>query len=214
MKFYRNEVWDMIENYFVVFNITYIPRDHNQTADSLALTATHFRIPKTIQLKYPIEVRYRPSVPDNVKHWKFFEDDIEIKRFLELTGDFSNSLIDQEEDDEVEDFEDIAKNEIASHQIIVLKSNFIPKGLVQLERIFSNLKPVVQSLEENVVDCNIGTPEHPRMVKILKALTTEQRKGYIKLLKEYVDVFSWSYEYLKTYDTGIIQHKVPSKTEC
>ena len=61
------------------------------------------------------------------------------------------------------------------------------------------------------MDCNIGTPEHPRMVKISKALTAKQRKRYIKLLKEYVDVFSWSYEDLKTYDTGIIQHKVPLK---
>ena len=61
------------------------------------------------------------------------------------------------------------------------------------------------------MDCNIGTLEHPRMVKISKALTTEQRNKYIKLLKEYVDVFAWSYEYLKTYDTGIIQHKVPLK---
>ena len=31
------------------------------------------------------------------------------------------------------------------------------------------------------------------------------------MLKEYVGVFSWSYEDLKTYDTGIIQHKVPLK---
>ena len=122
----------MINNYFVAFNITYIPRDHNQTVDSLALAATHFRIPKTTQLKYPIEVRYRPSMPDNVKQWKFFEDDIEIKRCLELTGEFSNSLIDQEKDDEVEDFEDIAENEIVGHKIIELKSNLIPKGLVPL----------------------------------------------------------------------------------
>ena len=34
---------------------------------------------------------------------------------------------------------------------------------------------------------------------------------YIKLLKEYVDVFAWSYEDLKTYDTSIMQHKVPLK---
>ena len=61
------------------------------------------------------------------------------------------------------------------------------------------------------MDCNIGTLEHPRMVKISKALTVEQRKRYINLLKEYVDVFAWSYEDLKTYDTGIIQHKVPLK---
>ena len=99
----------MIENYFVAFNITYIPRDHNQTTDSLALAATHFRIPKTTQLRYPIEVRYRPSVPDNVKQWRVFEYDIEIKIFLELTHEFSNSLIDQEEDDEDEDVEEIAE---------------------------------------------------------------------------------------------------------
>ena len=132
-----------------------------------------------------------------------------------MTREFSNSLIDQEEDDEVEDFEDIAENEIAGHKIIELKGNFIPKGLVPLERIFSKddtlLKPVVQSSEENVVDYNIGTPEHPRMVKISKALTAEQRNMYIKLLKEYVDVFAWSYEDLRTYDTGIIQHNAPLK---
>ena len=144
-----------------------------------------------------------------------FEDDIEIKRFLELTHEFSNSLIDQEEDEGDGEVEEIAENEIAGHKIIELKSNFIPKGLVPLERIFSKddtlLKPVVQSSEENVVDCNIGSAEQPRMVKISKALIAEQRNRYIKLLKEHVDVFASSYEELRTYDTGIIQHKVPLK---
>ena len=111
--------------------------------------------------------------------------------------------------------EEIAENEITRHKIIEFKSNFIPKGLVPLERIFSKydtlLKPVVQSSEENVVDCNIGSAEQPRMVKISKALTAEQRNRYIKLLKEHVDVFAWSYEELRTYDTGIIHHKVPLK---
>ena len=106
-----------------------------------------------------------------------FEDEIEIKRFLEITHEFSNSIIDQEEDEEDGQVEEIAENEIAGHKIIELKINFIPKGLVPLERIFSKddtfSKPVVQSLEENVVDCNIGCAEHPRMVKILKALTAE-----------------------------------------
>ena len=84
-----------------------------------------------------------------------------------------------------------------------------------LERIFlkddTPLKSTMQYSEENVMDCNIGTKEHPRMVNISKALTTKQRNKYTKLLKEYVDVFSWSYEDLKTYDTSIIQHKVPLK---
>ena len=68
LKVYRNEVWDMIDNFFISFNITFIPRDHNQIADSLALATTYFRITKQTQLKYPIEVRYKPSILDNIKH--------------------------------------------------------------------------------------------------------------------------------------------------
>ena len=75
LKVYRNEVWDLIDNYFVSFNITYIPRDHNQTVDSLDLEVAYFKVPKLTHLKYPIEVSSRPSVPDNIKHWKFFNDD-------------------------------------------------------------------------------------------------------------------------------------------
>ena len=96
-----------------------------------------------------------------------------------------------------------------------MKGNFIPKGLVPLERIYSKddtpLKPAMQSLEENVMDYNIGTKEQPGIVKISKALSVEKRERHIKLLKEYVDNFSWSYEDLKIYDTSIIQHKVPLK---
>ena len=88
-------------------------------------------------MKYPVEVKYRPSIPDNIKQWRVFEDDLEIKRFLELTGEFFNSLIDQDQDDEVENAEEYSENEIVGHKIIELKGNFIPKVLVPLERIFS-----------------------------------------------------------------------------
>jgi hypothetical protein len=33
------------------------------------------------------------------------------------------------------------------------------------------------------------------------------------LLKEFSDVFTWTYEYLRTYDTSIIEHKIPLKEE-
>ena len=29
------------------------------------------------------------------------------------------------------------------------------------------------------------------------------------MFKEYIDVFAWKYEDLRTYDTSIIQHKIP-----
>jgi hypothetical protein len=32
-------------------------------------------------------------------------------------------------------------------------------------------------------------------------------------LKEFFDVFDWKYEYLRTYDTNIIEHKIPLKED-
>ena len=72
LKVYRNEVWDLIDNFFTTSNIYFIPRDHNQTANSLDLVATFFTVPQNTQLRYPIEVRHRPSIPDNIKHWRVF----------------------------------------------------------------------------------------------------------------------------------------------
>ena len=139
----------MMDNLFIELNISFIPRDHNKTIDSLSLVATHFKIPKQTQLKYPIEVKYRPSIPNNMRQWRVFEDDLEINNFLELTGEFSNSLIDQDQDDELEDVVEYSKNTIDGDKIIELKENFIPKGLVSLESIFSKydtlLKPSMQS---------------------------------------------------------------------
>ena len=49
LKVYRNEVWDLIDNFFTAFNIYFIPRDHNQTTDSLALATKFFKVPKNNQ---------------------------------------------------------------------------------------------------------------------------------------------------------------------
>jgi len=47
-----------------------------------------------------------------------------------------------------------------------------------------------------------------------RSLTEGQRIEYIKLLKEFADVFAWTYKDLKTYDTSVIEHKIPLKEEA
>ena len=127
----------------------------------MSLATTFFKVPQNTQLEYPIEVRNRTSIPDNIKHWRVFQDDLEINKFLELIGEFSNSRTDEEQDDDVDEFPYFPKQSIADHKIIELKGNFIPKGLVPLERLFLKdntlAKPTVQSSEENVSSYNIGT---------------------------------------------------------
>jgi hypothetical protein len=96
LRAYRNEVWDLIDSFFLDFNISFILREENTVADSLVVSTRNFRVPLPPKLRYDIEVKYKPSIPDNVKHWKVFEDDLEIKRFLETVEEFSALHIDQD----------------------------------------------------------------------------------------------------------------------
>ena len=101
----------------------------------------------------------------------------------------------------------------AGQKIMELKSNHIPKGLLPLERLFDSndvyKKASKKSGNEDRVDCNIGTNLNSKVVKISKKLAEEERLNYVQLLKEYVDVFAWSNEDVKTYNKSIIQHKIP-----
>jgi hypothetical protein len=69
LRHYINEVWDLIENIFLSFNITFVQRSLNQQVDSLALTASNFNTPMFSNLRYEIEVRHGPSIPYSIKYW-------------------------------------------------------------------------------------------------------------------------------------------------
>jgi hypothetical protein len=58
------------------FNISFVPKEENTVAHSLSILASKVKVPLPPKLKYEVEIKYRPSIPDNVKHWKVFEDDL------------------------------------------------------------------------------------------------------------------------------------------
>eukprot|EP00253_Pinus_taeda_P029729 PITA_29729 len=88
-------------------------------------------------------------------------------------------------------------------------------GLTPLEDIFDSndvpTKPKLQPLNTAIEECNIGTIEKPKIIKLSASLPPDQKPKYIDLFKEFQDVFAWSYEDLKSYDTSIIQHTIPLK---
>ena len=99
--------------------------------DSLAVASSTFRPPQNPLLRYEIEVRYRPSIPDNIKHWQVFEDEEQVKIFLETVGEFSNMEIDACEEEEVEDIsENKWEEKLAGHKVLQLKGNVMPRELV------------------------------------------------------------------------------------
>ena len=65
LKVYRDEVWRLKES-FDSFCISYIPRVKNQLVDSLVVSASMFIHSMPPRFFYEVQVRYRPSLLDNV----------------------------------------------------------------------------------------------------------------------------------------------------
>jgi hypothetical protein len=136
-----------------------------------------FEVPALHADRLEVEIRYRPSVPDNVKHWKVFEDDQEIEKFLQSIDDFSALHIDEGPDEGPNHHPGELLNKVAHHHIIQLSSNHIPRGMIPLERLFDGndmaVRGRVSGDDADTVECNIGTSEEPKLVKLSKSLTEE-----------------------------------------
>ena len=78
------------------FELSYIPRALNHLVDSLVVSASLFVPPLPPKLNYDVQVKYRPSLLDNVKFWKVFENDDELSKFLQLVDELCDIHIDQE----------------------------------------------------------------------------------------------------------------------
>ena len=69
----------------------------------------------------------------------------------------------------------------------------------------------MEPLKVDIEEYNLGTQDNPKMIKLSKSFPPDQKLKYVELIKEFHDVFAWSYEDLKSYDTSVIQHTIPLK---
>jgi hypothetical protein len=131
------------------------------------------------RLVYEVQMKYRPSLPDNVQHWKVFEDDDEVNRFLQVIDEFSEMQIDQENEALEENPQSQLRNKIGKDSIVQLPSNHIPKGLIPLEKLFDqNDVPYKAAQKEDqsaVCKHNIGSPDHPRYINLSTHLSADPK---------------------------------------
>jgi hypothetical protein len=146
------------------------------------------KTPIVPQIKYEIEMRYRPSILDNIKYWKVFDDDEKIKKFIEVIVEFENIHV---YSDDEEEYDPMTEGEIhntsrfseymAEHKFLQLKNNFIPKGLMPMEHHFDRndvpVKTTVLPKDDNIEECNIGVEEDPKYIKLSKEIHFSIRKN-------------------------------------
>ncbi|KAI5400549.1 hypothetical protein KIW84_065438 [Lathyrus oleraceus] len=84
----------------------------------------------------------------------------------------------------------------------------------EITRLLEHEEKIIQPHLENLETANLGSEDCVREVKIGALLEESVKKGLIELLREYVDVFAWSYEDMPSLDTDIVQHFLPLKPKC
>jgi hypothetical protein len=136
-----------------------------------------------------------PHIPDNVESWQVFPSDESICAFIQ-------------------------NEPYKPNEIICMEDNKIPKGLTPLESSFalSDVGDKEKHKEEEskrklgeTISLNIGTPDCAKNVKIGAQCSDEEKMKFTELLREFQDVFSWSYEDFRGFDPALIQHAIPIK---
>ena len=72
----------------------------------------------------------------------------------------------------------------------------------------------VKPLMDEITTVNVGTEKDPRLVQIGSTLSSEERERLVALLKDFKDVFAWSYEDMPGIDPEIVQHRIPLDPEA
>lgn len=176
LKAYRHEVWRLKDS-FDSFHISYIPRAKNHFFDSLTVSASMFIPPLPPRQVYEVQMKNKPSLPDNVQHRKVFEDDDEVNRLLQVIDEFSEMKIDQDNEALEENPQSQLRNKIGKESIVQLPINYIPKGLVPLEKLFdqNNVPYKTAQKEDQSIVCkhNIGSQSQPRYINLSTHLSTD-----------------------------------------
>jgi hypothetical protein len=75
-------------------------------------------------------------------------------------------------------------------------------------------KRAIQPHQEAIELINLSTDEEKREIKIGALLEASVKEKVIDLLREYVDIFAWSYQDMPGLDPEIVEHRLPLKPEC
>jgi hypothetical protein len=93
LKKHSNIVWDTME-WFESLSLKEELRMFNEKADALVLATSTLQPCRDLLEGGKLEIIFRPSIPNNVKHWQVFDDNAQIIRFVNNLQEFVENEID------------------------------------------------------------------------------------------------------------------------
>ena len=85
---------------------------------------------------------------------------------------------------------------------------------LELERIVTHEDQEMGPHQEETELVDLGIDSAKREVKIGTGMTAPIREELTALLKDYQDIFAWSYQDMAGLSSDIVQHRLPLNPEC
>jgi len=126
--------------------------------------------------------------------------------------EFKNAVIDEKE-------HDMFMNERKDKEKD--KPNVIPMLFVKMEQLYdlhdkfkkeNNCKMHSSSMKYELV--NLGTKEYPQNANLHLGCSPQEKVVFFKVVKEYKDIFAWTYGDLKIFYTSVMWHVIPLEIEA
>jgi len=84
----------------------------------------------------------------------------------------------------------------------------------ELLRLVEQEAREIKPPQEEVEIINLGDEGEEKVIRIGGGLSSEMKHRLFTLLKEFKDIFSWSYKDMPSLGLEIVQHRLPLKPEC
>ena len=84
----------------------------------------------------------------------------------------------------------------------------------EFTKLIEQHEQVWEPAKEELETINVGNEENRKELKIGTLIAQTEREDLITLLRDYVDVFAWSYEDMSCLDTDIVVHRVSLEEGC
>nr|KYP47342.1 hypothetical protein KK1_031025 [Cajanus cajan] len=82
---------------------------------------------------------------------------------------------------------------------------------LEMQRLMDQENRIIQPYQEEIEKINLGEEADKREISISTKIKKEVRDRLINLMKEYVDIFAWSYHDMSGLDREIVKQKLPIK---
>jgi hypothetical protein len=178
-------------NFFQIIDIIIV--DIEDVSWELANVASKLIPPKYFSPdRFFVAFIFRPYVPNIITNWRVLNEDVDIINFISLEGTYENDIIDEKS-------YDIEINK-SSPDDKIKSENIVPKYVVKLEDLY-DLKYIIKkstnckthSSTMNVQLINLGIEQNHQNVNLGLGCSRFEITTFIRVLKQYKDLFSGSY---------------------